>query len=129
MAYANALLLALLAMSAHYDGLHKVEAFTTCKRDLENHLRRPTIRDGYNDEARAELIRLLLEQLHGYRIPAEVATLLIMFKYGFTPQVLYSLYIYQTKGGYSEEKIVRLCLLYTSPSPRDRTRSRMPSSA
>ena len=23
----------------------------------------------------------------------------------------------------------RLCLLYTSPSPRDRTRSRMPSSA
>ena len=25
--------------------------------------------------------------------------------------------------------IVRICLLYTSPSPRDRTRSRMPSSA
>ena len=25
--------------------------------------------------------------------------------------------------------IVRFCLLYTSPSPRDRTRSRMPSSA
>ena len=25
--------------------------------------------------------------------------------------------------------IVNLCLLYTSPSPRDRTRSRMPSSA
>ena len=24
---------------------------------------------------------------------------------------------------------VQLCLLYTSPSPRDRTRSRMPSSA
>ena len=24
---------------------------------------------------------------------------------------------------------VKLCLLYTSPSPRDRTRSRMPSSA
>ena len=31
-----------------------------------------------------------------------------------------------------KEEIVRLssyCLLYTSPSPRDRTRSRMPSSA
>ena len=27
------------------------------------------------------------------------------------------------------EKIVTTCLLYTSPSPRDRTRSRMPSSA
>ena len=25
--------------------------------------------------------------------------------------------------------LVRICLLYTSPSPRDRTRSRMPSSA
>ena len=25
--------------------------------------------------------------------------------------------------------LVRVCLLYTSPSPRDRTRSRMPSSA
>ena len=31
----------------------------------------------------------------------------------------------------SEDKIVKIrdCLLYTSPSPRDRTRSRMPSSA
>ena len=25
--------------------------------------------------------------------------------------------------------VVKVCLLYTSPSPRDRTRSRMPSSA
>jgi len=30
---------------------------------------------------------------------------------------------------YSETEIVNTCLLYTSPSPRDRTRSRMPSSA
>ena len=27
------------------------------------------------------------------------------------------------------DDILKLCLLYTSPSPRDRTRSRMPSSA
>ena len=27
------------------------------------------------------------------------------------------------------ERIATVCLLYTSPSPRDRTRSRMPSSA
>ena len=27
------------------------------------------------------------------------------------------------------EKDIKACLLYTSPSPRDRTRSRMPSSA
>ena len=46
-----------------------------------------------------------------------------------------------TKLGYSYDKLlsekaasikgaeIRNCLLYTSPSPRDRTRSRMPSSA
>ena len=27
------------------------------------------------------------------------------------------------------ENLASICLLYTSPSPRDRTRSRMPSSA
>ena len=27
------------------------------------------------------------------------------------------------------ERVNKVCLLYTSPSPRDRTRSRMPSSA
>ena len=29
----------------------------------------------------------------------------------------------------TQNRLVRNCLLYTSPSPRDRTRSRMPSSA
>ena len=29
----------------------------------------------------------------------------------------------------ANNSLCRLCLLYTSPSPRDRTRSRMPSSA
>ena len=29
----------------------------------------------------------------------------------------------------SNEQLFIICLLYTSPSPRDRTRSRMPSSA
>jgi len=47
------------------------------------------------------------------------------------------------KGPYIDEKlikkvqklksgdkvVIKTCLLYTSPSPRDRTRSRMPSSA
>ena len=32
-------------------------------------------------------------------------------------------------GGLDDSHIVYVCLLYTSPSPRDRTRSRMPSSA
>ena len=31
--------------------------------------------------------------------------------------------------GQAKTRLARLCLLYTSPSPRDRTRSRMPSSA
>ena len=29
----------------------------------------------------------------------------------------------------TDQSVLRCCLLYTSPSPRDRTRSRMPSSA
>ena len=33
------------------------------------------------------------------------------------------------KIGLSPNEAVKPCLLYTSPSPRDRTRSRMPSSA
>ena len=32
-------------------------------------------------------------------------------------------------GGPAKSQLVHDCLLYTSPSPRDRTRSRMPSSA
>ena len=32
-------------------------------------------------------------------------------------------------GGNNSETNYKDCLLYTSPSPRDRTRSRMPSSA
>ena len=32
-------------------------------------------------------------------------------------------------GGASGDDVTYVCLLYTSPSPRDRTRSRMPSSA
>ena len=34
-----------------------------------------------------------------------------------------------TLTAFTTESINRACLLYTSPSPRDRTRSRMPSSA
>ena len=37
--------------------------------------------------------------------------------------------LYQVIVNQYEENIVIACLLYTSPSPRDRTRSRMPSSA
>ena len=35
----------------------------------------------------------------------------------------------KTNGAKGPEDLSTGCLLYTSPSPRDRTRSRMPSSA
>ena len=36
---------------------------------------------------------------------------------------------YKDKGGWNLESKYNICLLYTSPSPRDPNRSRMPSSA
>ena len=38
-------------------------------------------------------------------------------------------YFERTKAGNYRHPLFKCCLLYTSPSPRDRTRSRMPSSA
>ena len=35
----------------------------------------------------------------------------------------------EDKGAINKDIMLMICLLYTSPSPRDRTRSRMPSSA
>ena len=37
--------------------------------------------------------------------------------------------LHNTKALVSQLQDIKSCLLYTSPSPRDRTRSRMPSSA
>ena len=48
----------------------------------------------------------------------------------FQSQVSYLIPIFGTILGYIFLKeLITTCLLYTSPSPRDRTRSRMPSSA
>ena len=38
-------------------------------------------------------------------------------------------YIGTNEGAVVNQTLFGICLLYTSPSPRDRTRSRMPSSA
>ena len=35
----------------------------------------------------------------------------------------------ESESEHNYGRLANLCLLYTSPSPRDRTRSRMPSSA
>ena len=65
----------------------------------------------------------------------------VMFELGarpYTPRDLYTAYlqqshifigIYWQNYGWVAPDMNISCLLYTSPSPRDRTRSRMPSSA
>ena len=53
-------------------------------------------------------------------------------RYGFTPldtPIIEASEILLAKGGGETEKQIYRCLLYTSPSPRDRQKSRMPSSA
>ena len=66
----------------------------------------------------------------GHRIPVRLHVLILVMP------VLSSLLALVRTGGpafalvfVSEGPLGVLCLLYTSPSPRDRTRSRMPSSA
>ena len=43
--------------------------------------------------------------------------------------MIYTIIASNAKGDSVELDLANPCLLYTSPSPRDRTRSRMPSSA
>ena len=45
------------------------------------------------------------------------------------PEDSHQIEIYEKNNGYSALKKVLNCLLYTSPSPRDKRQSRMPSSA
>ena len=52
----------------------------------------------------------------------------IEFPFGFFNVVVTFAIYYALKLCTDQEKAL-ICLLYTSPSPRDRTRSRMPSSA
>ena len=52
----------------------------------------------------------------------------LWWKYKVDPMQLDAVLIY-AKGGSGIRAGLYTCLLYTSPSPRDRTRSRMPSSA
>ena len=56
---------------------------------------------------------------------AEFTTTLARRAAGVAAQTLVDL----KRGAFAKRAIKKGCLLYTSPSPRDRTRSRMPSSA
>ena len=44
-------------------------------------------------------------------------------------RVFIAMHGYQGESGSLQKELTRLCLLYTSPSPRDLSTSRMPSSA
>ena len=72
------------------------------------------IRD-YGEILTKSLTRCYNMILEGERTPTqwEISELMLIYK----------------KGRRNEIENYRPCLLYTSPSPRDRTRSRMPSSA
>src|SRR5665811_730117 len=55
----------------------------------------------------------LIEDRHSIELLAEIGVTLLLFTIGL-------------KFSIRELARMRICLLYTSPSPRDRTRSRMP---
>ena len=48
---------------------------------------------------------------------------------GFMNEIVHDDVTWTFSGEEGKHPLVGVCLLYTSPSPRDRTRSRMPSSA
>ncbi len=66
-------------------------------------------------------IDMIRDQLEGRAIPVAVVGLML------SSAVLWALFTVDYDECDGDEDCI--CLLYTSPSPRDRTRSRMPSSA
>ena len=66
-------------------------------------------------------------QLEVYNCPKRFRVLITGRRFGKTHLAMYELLRFASRKPNS--KIFYVCLLYTSPSPRDRTRSRMPSSA
>ena len=57
---------------------------------------------------------------------SDIETLNRLFEVNYNDKLLFTI---NTNGYYSKTTLNNLCLLYTSPSPRDRQKSRMPSSA
>ena len=58
-----------------------------------------------------------------------LATITIVSYTGITQRAIISSLQSDLTNNSNQLKMFQICLLYTSPSPRDRTRSRMPSSA
>jgi excinuclease ABC subunit B len=87
----------------------------------ESHMTIPQIRGMFNgDQSRK---RVLAE--YGFRLPSALDNRPLTFE-EFEQHMGFTVYTTATPSAYEMD---HACLLYTSPSPRDRTRSRMPSSA
>ena len=90
---------------------------------------------GYTDEKIAKLLELILPEvqeemlldLAGICTEEELAEYENRLEQARTKQDIEQLNEEMAKHAYGDQ--FKDCLLYTSPSPRDRTRSRMPSSA
>ena len=72
-----------------------------------------------------------LGQVHKAVLKNEEIVAVKVQRPGLREQITLDLYIVRNIANWLKNNIglIRSCLLYTSPSPRDRTRSRMPSSA
>ena len=81
---------------------------------------------GYGTHFYTRELQMAVEILPGVRILPDQ-----MFVLGLAACVVLALHLYLTRSrtGMAMRAVAESCLLYTSPSPRDRTRSRMPSSA
>ena len=80
--------------------------------------------------AAARIIDRRFVRLGVITAPADAGQMLKLRLGGESREVMFVLYLDARHQVISvQEASVGTCLLYTSPSPRDRTRSRMPSSA
>ena len=72
-----------------------------------------------NKQESKELIEKLKQRIQAFEVASEDLSKLIGYPSGEFGESI----------GYIVDMLVETCLLYTSPSPRDRQKSRMPSSA
>ena len=69
-------------------------------------------------------------QVEGHYFPNNGGTIMIVFNGSASPITVTAISQLTVEGlAVQDRETTIACLLYTSPSPRDRTRSRMPSSA
>ena len=98
---------------------HVINLTCADEEDMVHRLRRRAIRENRADDANEEVIR------HRFKVyRSQSQPVLDCYPSDMTSEI-------EADGSPAEvlRSVLEACLLYTSPSPRDRTRSRMPSSA